>query len=176
MVTTALSTITLAISNRLWGGLNWNPARLSILVGGGALLSEEDQLDNGFTVGTAVGYDVRPGLGQPWKAIIQFKGGLGYTEIGEFRQWNFPLALGVAWYLPPPKVCGKLWGSPRLQVRVSDKPDGTNSTELGFGVSAGLAITSIRGPGIHLDGEWLRINGQSEVTVAVGLHWDFPIL
>ncbi|MCG8605154.1 hypothetical protein MJD09_09170 [bacterium] len=154
----------------------WNPAKFSVLLGAGALLAEKGQADDGLTVATAIGYDVRSGSGQPWKAIIQLKGGLGYTKISDFKQWNIPIGFGAGWYLPPPKFNGKVWGSPRLHIRVSDEPGGSNSTEVGFGLSAGIAITTLKGPGVHLDFEWLRIDEHSELLLAIGFHWDVPIL
>jgi len=69
----------------------------------------------------------------------------------------------------------KLWGIPRLHLRISDAPSGGNSTDLGVGVSAGLALTLVTGPGFHLDGEWLQIQGHSEFAIAAGLHWDFVL-
>ncbi len=157
------------------GRLVWNPARFSLLVGAGVLLSEKDQLDDGFTVGTALGYDVRPGTEFPWKAIIQIKGGIGYTKIAEFKQWDFPFSLGVGLFAPPPGFNVKLWGAPRLHLRISDEPGGGNSSDLGVGVSVGLALTLDTGPGFHLDGEWLKIQGHSEFAFVGGLHWDFVL-
>ncbi len=157
------------------GRVVWNPARFSVLAGAGVLLAEENQADDGFTIGTALGYDIRPGSAEPWKPIIQLKGGLGYTKISEFKQWDFPFAIGFALFAPPPGFNVKLWGAPRLHLRISDAPSGGNSTDLGFGVSAGLALTLVTGPGFHLDGEWLQIQGHSEIAIAAGLHWDFVL-
>ncbi len=157
------------------GRLVWNPARFSVLAGAGVLLAEADQADNGFTAGTAIGYDVRPGSPEPWKPIIQVKGGLGYTKISDFKQWDFPFALGIALFAPPPGFNVKLWGAPRLHLRIADDPSGGNSTELGFGLSAGLALTKLSGLGVHVDSEWLRIQGHHEFVVAAGLHWDFTL-
>jgi len=78
------------------GRVVWNPAKFSVLAGAGVLLAEENQADNGFTMGTALGYDIRPGSAEPWKPIIQLKGGIGYTKIADFKQWDFPFSLGAS--------------------------------------------------------------------------------
>ncbi len=158
------------------GRVVWNPARFSVLAGAGRLLAEDDQADNGFTAGTAIGYDIRPGSPELWKPIIQLKGGIGYTKIADFKQWDFPFALGVALFLTPPGFNAKLWGSPRLHLRIADDLSGGHATEVGFGVSAGLAVTRVSGLGLHLDGEWLQIQGHSEFAFVGGLHWDFTLL
>ena len=44
-----------------------------------------------------------------------------------------------------------------------------------LGVSVGLALTLDTGPGFHLDGEWLKIQGHSEFAFVGGLHWDFVL-
>ncbi len=157
------------------GRLVWNPGSFSIMGGAAFLNADKDQLENGFTVGTALGYDIQSGTSQISKPIIQIKGGIGYTKIDEFKQWNFPLALGVSFIFPAPKFNAKPWGSPRLHIRISDEPDDGNSTDLGVGISAGLTITLPSESGIHLGVDWLKISGHSEFVVAIGLHWDHAI-
>lgn len=126
-------------------------------------------------MGTALGYDIQPGSAEPWTPIIQLKGGLGYTKISDFKQWDFPFALGIALVAPPPNFNAKLWGAPRLHLRIADQLSGGNSTDIGFGASAGIILTLISGPGLHIDAEWLRIQGHSEFAIAAGLHWDFAL-
>jgi opacity protein-like surface antigen len=164
--------------NAIAGRLIWNPGRYSVMAGSGVLIAEEDELDNGFTVGAGLGYDVRPGSEFLWRAIIQVKVGLGYSKIDDSEMWNIPIGIAAAMYAPPGDLNVKIWGLPRLHLRITDDPearDDSSSTDVGFGVSAGLAITLSSGPGVHLDGEWLRINGHSEFVTAAGLHWDFTL-
>jgi len=157
----------------------WNPGRFSIMGGAGALFATNDLGDNGFTVGASLGYDLKPGSPLPQRPIIQIKGGIGYAKINDSKQWNIPLALGFASILPPPKINITLWGAPRLHLRILDEHDTASNPEkakIGLGVSAGIAITSYGGPGVHLDFEWLRISSHNEFIIAAGLHWNFALL
>jgi hypothetical protein len=158
------------------GSAVWNPGRFSLMGGVGALLSNDHQAQDGLTAGAALGYDLKPPTSFPWKPIIQLKGAIGYTKISEVKQWNIPVALGLAVILPPPQSNITLWAAPRLHFRSGDTLEplgGAEIDDIGFGISAGLALTSIYGPGLHVELEWLRIDGQSEYLISAGLHWNF---
>lgn len=160
----------------LAGSAVWNPGRFSLMGGFGALLSCDCQAGDGFTAGAALGYDLKPPASFPWKPIIQIKGTIGYTKISDLEQWNIPLALGFAVILPPPQINIKLWAAPRMHFRSGDSLEplgGSAVDDIGFGMSAGVTLTSIHGPGLHVELEWLRIDGQSEYIIAAGLHWNF---
>ena len=49
----------------------------------------------------------------------------------------------------------------------------SNKNDFGYGLSLGSTFTSIKGPGIQVDLEILRIYSHWEFIVAAGLHWDF---
>ncbi len=159
----------------LAGSAVWNPGRFSLMGGFGALLSSDHQAPDGCTAGAALGYDLKPPA-LPWKPIIQIKGAIGYTKIRDVEQWNIPVALGFAVILPPPQFNITLWTAPRLHFRSGDtlEPlDGSEVDDIGFGISAGLTLTYIHGPGLHVELEWVRIDGHSEYIISAGLHWNF---
>jgi hypothetical protein len=105
------------------------------------------------TFGGTLGYNILRLPMTPVKISIQ--AGAGYIKEGEFKQLDFPIALGVGFSLPTPGVGITPWVAPRLHVRSQD--DGVDSeTKARFGGSAGVNV-SIGMIGVHVGVDYLKI-------------------
>jgi hypothetical protein len=121
----------------------------------------------------AVSLDVQAGVG---RASYNLAGG------GEYSQLNLPLGVGAAFLGPAPIGSVELWLGGRVQLRRSSLEvagSDIDDTNVGGGLSAGLEWTSLKGPGLHLGIDWLRIQSgladgaQSEWTFGFGIHYRY---
>ncbi len=151
---------------------------LTIQAGAGGVLfsGDLDVLDNEITYGGAVALNI---LDLPLVPVsVNVQGGVGILDSDLLgKQTTIPLSVGVAINVPAPLLDIEPWAAPRLQiVRVSN---GSSSTEVGFGASAGINITLPTGLGFHAALDWASVDFDgvtvNPVSIGAGLHYRIAI-
>lgn len=116
-----------------------------------------DGMESEMTYGGSLGFNLLRLPMMPVKISIQAGG--NYTKIGEDKQIDVPIALGIGLSLPTPGISVTPWVAPRLHVRAfspaSDLLD--TSTKARFGGSAGINA-SFGMIGAHLAVDYLKIS------------------
>ena len=119
---------------------------------------------------------------------VNLQGGVGYVKFGEgtaqVKQLDFPIGIGLALKPVTSGIMVEPWLAPRVHIQRLDAGSFGAQTEVGFGGSAGLALTLINGIGAHLAVDYLSIDfgsdpaidtRQSIVVFGAGLHLKFSV-
>lgn len=163
------------------GSMIFSPGRISIQMGGGGLFSRRQ---DGYTIGASLGAGIVPPRGSKLKApAVVFQPGIGYTNQGRNSTvLDIPLALGVFWSLPILKVNFDPWAALQVHIRTAEDTIAGSATDVGFGMSSGINLTSSKGFGVCVAGELLNIENpltrkkDNEFSFAFGLRWRFTFL
>ena len=154
-----------------------NLGRVSVTAGAGVL--HDADLDDEFTLGGAVGYDLASSSGG--RPTVTVQAGAGHVRMagtpGEgLDRWDLPLGIGFAWNVPALEVAIEPWLAPRAHVRFTELAADDAETHFGFGASAGLNLTHTIGPGLHVGTDLLWIDDpfggatRVEFVLSAGLH------
>jgi hypothetical protein len=156
--------------------------RWSVTAGAGVL--HDPDIDDEFTLGGAVGYDIATMRGGRPAATVQLAAGhvrMGDESVAALDRWDVPLAVGFAWNVAALDVAVEPWIAPRAHLRIAELAPDETDTDFGFGTSAGLNLTHAVGPGLHVGTDLLWIADpfgratRVEFVLSAGVHMRIAI-
>ena len=159
-----------------------NLGRWSVTAGAGVL--HDPDIDDEFTLGGAVGYDLASTRGGRPTVTLQLAAGhvrMGDESVEELDRWDVPLGVGVAWNVAALDVAVEPWIAPRAHVRFAERSSAEGQTDFGIGTSAGLNLTHAVGPGLHVGTDLLWIADpfggatRVEFVLSAGVHMRIAI-
>lgn len=154
----------------------------NVMAGAGVVTAPEPS-DDETVFGGAVSLNLLQGPLVP--VALSFQTGLGYLQAGEgltaFKQIDVPIGVALALSVPSPGLSVEPWIAPRLHYRSLSPDIGDSESELGYGGSVGFNLTLPGGLGVHVAGEYLRIDDpfsgftRTELGLGVGAHYQIGI-
>ncbi|HEU5170742.1 MAG TPA: outer membrane beta-barrel protein [Gemmatimonadales bacterium] len=144
-----------------------------------AYLDGEDSSENLTGVGGTLNYKFFGGPLVPLAATLQ--AGAGYVKFdSDFREYRFPVGVGLALTIPNPVLAIKPWLAPRLDIVRRSPPDtgplaGDAETDTNFGLSGGVELNLLSGLGLHAAYDRVFVETDDPSVFAVGLHYTFRV-
>lgn len=156
--------------------------RWGVTAGVGVL--HDPDIDDEFTLGGGVGYDLASMRGGRPAVTLQVAAGhvrMGDESVEELDRWDVPLGVGFAWNVAALDVAVEPWIAPRAHVRIAERASAVTETDFGIGTSAGLNLTHAVGPGLHVGTDLLWIADpfggatRVEFVLSAGVHMRIAI-